>query len=223
MVKLRNPEFRPEGTSRRSRSVQRILNAAASIFGGEGFEKASMLAVAKAAGVSKGLLHYHFRSKDHLLIETQRAIFKQIHLRFEERFNRGDQGMDTALDALDALWESMLDMRPWAPFMVETMSLATQQNPIREHLDNFYGEAEQLLEKSIKKAFADDIDRLTVPPRRLTQLIRTCFLGLLVELAQAHTPSEIQVIDDTYYDFRKLFAQIALVPVQQNPEPENSR
>jgi AcrR family transcriptional regulator len=215
LVKLKTPESIPEGTSRRARSVHRIMNAAASIFGGEGFEKASMLAVAKAAGVSKGLLHYHFRSKDHLLIETQRSIFKQIHLRFEERFKRGDQGMDTALDALDALWDAMLDMRPWAPFMVETMSLATQQNPIREHLEAFYQEAETLLEKSITKAFAEDIERMTVPPRRLTQLIRTCFLGLLVELAQAKTAVEIQVIDDAFHDFRKLFAQVALEPQTQ--------
>ena len=150
--------------------------------------------------------------EEHLLIETQRAIFKQIHHRFDERFRRGDQGMSTALDALDALWEAMVDLKPWAPFMVETMSLATQQNPIREHLENFYSEAEQLLEKSIRKAFAEDLDRLTVQPRRLTKLIRTCFMGLLVELAQAHTAEDLRHIEDAYQDFRKLFADVILTP-----------
>ena len=219
MVSIRIPQIQFEGASRRARSVQRILSAAASMFGDQGFEKASMLEVARAAGGSKGLLHYHFRSKEHLLIETQRAIFKQIHHRFDDRFRRGDQGMSTALDALDALWEAMVDLKPWAPFMMETMSLATQQNPIREHLENFYSEAEQMLEKSIRQAFAEDLDRLTLQPRRLTKLIRTCFMGLLVELAQAHTAEDLSHIQDAYQDFRKLFADVILTPPSPTEVP----
>ena len=47
-------------TPRGTRTIRRILDAAASSFGEQGFRGASMSAVAKAAGVSKGLLHYHF-------------------------------------------------------------------------------------------------------------------------------------------------------------------
>src|SRR5205809_487893 len=90
----------PRGT----RSIHRILDAAARMFGREGFQGASMGSVAAAAGVSKGLLHYHFQSKEHLLIEAVRATFRQLHLRFDERFRRGDRGLEPALEALDSLW-----------------------------------------------------------------------------------------------------------------------
>ena len=59
-----------------------------------------MARVAEAAGVSKGLLHYHFHSKEHLLIEAIRAAFRQIYRRFDERYLRGERGLDAALEAL---------------------------------------------------------------------------------------------------------------------------
>lgn len=196
--------------SRGARSVQRILDAAARLFGKEGFEGATMLAVARAAGVSKGLLHYHFRSKEHLLIEAQRATLRQIHLRFEERFSRGEHGLPTALDALDALFGAFKEMHSWAPFMLEILSLATQQDEVREQVTGFYEEANTLLERGIELAFADDKDKLTIPPARLMALVRTAFHGVIVEMAQARTPEDLAAIDVVYKDMRALFERALL-------------
>ena len=138
-------------STRGSRSIRRILDAAARMFGQDGFQGASMGAVAEAAGVSKGLLHYHFQSKEHLLIEAVRATFRQLHRRFDDRFRRGERGLETALDALDALWAAVREMQAWAPFMVETMSLATKNEALREDLFAFYAESSDLLEKGIGK------------------------------------------------------------------------
>ena len=192
-------------TPRGARSMQRILDAAARLIGDAGFEGATMKAVARAAGVSKGLLHYHFQSKEHLLIEAQRATFRQIHLRFEERFEQGEGGVPTAIDALDALWGSIRDMRDWAPFMVEAWSLAGTTAGVREHLDTFYAEAEELLETGIRRAFGDDVDKLMVPPERLVQMVRTGLHGLTVELALAQGAEDLARIDQTYLDTRQQF------------------
>ena len=124
-------------TPKARRSVARILDAAARIFSRRGYSGASMGQVAKEAGVSKGLLHYHFESKEHLLIEAQRAVLRQIHKRFLERAKAGDRGLQAAVDALDALWEALLDFRAQAPFMVETFSLASQEGGVRDAIDAF--------------------------------------------------------------------------------------
>ncbi len=212
----RNPFATPTPTDpRTARTVRRILDAAARMFGDEGYRGASMNAVAKAAGVSKSLIHYHFSSKEHLLLEAQRATFRQIHARFQDRFRRGERGTGTALEALDALWDAVWDMRGWTPFMVETMSLAAQNAPIRDHVDAFLDETEPLLVESIQELFADQ--DLVLPPDRLARLVRTVLHGLVVEMSYARNEGDLAIVDRTFRDLRALFAQVVTTGPQEHP------
>ena len=180
-----------------------------------------MHAVARAAGVSKGLLHYHFRSKEHLLLEAQRATYRQIHERFDERFDRGERGLEPALDALDVLWESILEMRPWAPFMVETLTLAHVNDTLRDELDAFYQESTSLLERGIERVFENDVERLAVAPAELARVVRTLMHGAIVELAYARTDEDLASLNKTYLNLRALFQRVILTgPVaQMEPTP----
>ncbi|MCB9676902.1 MAG: TetR/AcrR family transcriptional regulator [Alphaproteobacteria bacterium] len=211
MTKSREPIAR---NARGARSINRILDAAARIFGREGFQGASMSAVARAAGVSKGLLHYHFDSKEHLLIEAQRATFRQIHERFEERYRAGMIGLDGATEVLDNLWEAIREMRSWAPFMVEILALGAHRGPFRAYLDEFVAESTQLLQTGIEAVFSDQHDDLAIPPERLARLVRTSMFGLIVELAYAKDDEAIGRVDQTYLDLRETFSTIAL---RRNP------
>jgi AcrR family transcriptional regulator len=195
---------------RGSRSIHRILDAAARMFGRDGFQGASMGAVAEAAGVSKGLLHYHFQSKEHLLLSAVRATFRQLHHRFDERFRKGERGLDTALDALDALWATIREMQAWAPFMVETLTLATKNEALREDLFAFYAESAELLERGIREALPGDAAVLT--PDRLAALVRVTLHGLVVELAHARTEAERAAVDRSYRDLRELFVRLSSPP-----------
>lgn len=203
-------EDRPPTSPRGARTVTRILDAAARLFGRDGYRGATMHAVAEAAGVSKGLLHYHFRSKEHLLIEAQRATFRQVHRRIDERVRHGDLGMGTALEGLDAIWGAVREMRSWAPFMVETMSLSSSDAPIRERLDAFYVESEGLLVEAIDRIFRAERDRLTLPPDRLARLVRITLHGLIIELAYARSDAEFARVDEAYRDLRDVFVRIAV-------------
>ena len=175
-----------------------------------------MLAVARAAGVSKGLLHYHFRSKEHLLLEAQKATFRQIHARFDERFNRGEVGLDTAIETLDTVYEAVREMRAWTPFMVETMSMANVNKAAREDLDNFYDETMKMLEDGTREVFRNDADTLAVPPPRLARLVRVAIHGFVLEFARAESVAELAEIDRLYADMRELFRRVAL----SGPVPE---
>jgi AcrR family transcriptional regulator len=169
-----------------------------------------MSAVARAAGVSKGLLHYHFRSKEHLLIEAQRATFQRIHTEFEARFESGERGLSTALEGIDALWSAFCDMQAWTPFIVETMSLAGQDRPIRPFIDEFYAESTQLLERGIRNVFAEQSTQMVMPPERLAMVIRTALHGLVLELTLARTPRQIDKVNQAYTDLRNMFARVVL-------------
>lgn len=210
---------RSERTRRGARSVQRILRAASRVFGRSGYDGASMGEVAREAGVSKGLLHYHFASKEDLLLEAQRATFRELHRRFTERADQGEGGLDAALEALDAMWRSVRELRGGAPFIVETLALASHEGPVQRRVSTFYSESTQLLEDAIRAVFADELDQLAVTPDRMAVLIRVLLEGLTVELAQARTAEDAARVDQAYQDFRALFQRFVLSG-QAMPAPD---
>jgi AcrR family transcriptional regulator len=62
-------------TDRTARSRERILAAACAVIAEVGFEKVRMRLVAQRAGVSPGLLHYHFESRENLFAAALRHSY----------------------------------------------------------------------------------------------------------------------------------------------------
>ncbi|MFL5575889.1 MAG: TetR/AcrR family transcriptional regulator [Gemmatimonadaceae bacterium] len=80
-------------------SRHRILASAADRLAAAGAAAVSLQGVAAAAGVSKGLIHYHFRDREALLVETVEWLSEAVAAR--ER--RALAGVSPA-GAVDALW-----------------------------------------------------------------------------------------------------------------------
>ena len=213
----------PDGARRpRSRGVEttrRILGAARRLFTESGFAGASMGAVAKEAGVSKGLLHYHFDSKDHLFVETQQAFFRELHRRFSERADRGDGGVVSALEALDAAWEAIRDLHGGAAFVVETLALSNQDSGSGAAWPTSTMSPPRCSKMRLPRFLRPTSTRLAVPPERMAVLIRILSEGLVVELARARTDEELRRVDRAYKDFRSLFGRFVLggsLPVDED-------
>lgn len=195
---------------RRPASFLRILDAARQLVGRYGFDRATLADIAAFAGVPPGVLRYHFRSKEHLLIEAWRVTFKRIHEQFESRFAAGDRGVDTAMEALDALWASLRDMYGWTPFMVQTMAYATRDRALADRLADFNAEAQARVELGLMRLFSDQLDRLVLPPDRLSRAVRTGLYGLIVELASARDDAERALVDQTYQDVRAMLERVVV-------------
>ncbi len=73
---------RPTNTAeRRAQIVQGLLQAMAE----RGYGGASIQTIARAAGLTSGLVHYHFESKQQILIELVRSLSDGVRARFERR------------------------------------------------------------------------------------------------------------------------------------------
>lgn len=68
----------------RNKSRDSIITAALELFAQKGFHNTSMAQVAKAAGVSKGLIYNYFESKDELLKGVFELGLKDADVLFEE-------------------------------------------------------------------------------------------------------------------------------------------
>lgn len=80
-------------------AAERILEAAARVLADRGATGLSMADVAAAAGVSKGLIHYHYRDKDALLARLAGWLAEEV----ESRELAALRGVAPG-EAVDALW-----------------------------------------------------------------------------------------------------------------------
>jgi AcrR family transcriptional regulator len=87
----------------RGNAAERILAAAAECVGQLGAAQVSLQTVAASAGVSKALIHYHFRDRDELLARL--VDWVTIELVQGEELALADVDATTALDALWAWLE----------------------------------------------------------------------------------------------------------------------
>ena len=84
--------------------------------------------VARAAGVSRGLLHYYFGTKERLLVEVVRREAEVRIARLEDSIADA-RSADDVLDALVHSFEDFLGEGPATPVMVYEMISLAQRNP----------------------------------------------------------------------------------------------
>jgi len=143
---------------------------------------------------------------DVMLMESQQAAYEQLHRRFTERAGRGDGGIDPALEALDAMWQNIRQLRGGAPAILRTLS--NGDATVLDRRTRFYEDSTRLLEDAIRAVFAADLPQLAIPPERLAVLIRIGLEGLVVELAQARSADDVAVVDQAYADLRRMFQHV---------------
>ncbi|MDZ7717459.1 MAG: TetR/AcrR family transcriptional regulator [Balneolaceae bacterium] len=78
-----SPRTAQQNEEIRQQTQKQIIDSAFELFANEGYSKTSIAAVAKKAGISKGLIYHYFDSKEAIL----EAIFDQL-------VSMGDQMMD---------------------------------------------------------------------------------------------------------------------------------
>lgn len=72
----------------------------------KGYEKASIQAIAKAAGISPGLIHYHFKTKQEILVE----LINSLDAKAKQRFATYVETANTAIDRLNAFIDAALSL-----------------------------------------------------------------------------------------------------------------
>jgi AcrR family transcriptional regulator len=117
-----------------SDKAERIVEAMRASVAVRGFNASTFEQVARAAGVSRGLLHYYFGTKERLLVE---AVRRECDLRHEQ-IDRAMAGANSADDVLAALvhaFEQFLGGGPPPAVMFfEVLTLAQRNEEIAAQL-----------------------------------------------------------------------------------------
>jgi AcrR family transcriptional regulator len=118
--------------------AQRIIEAMRASVGSRGAAGSTFDHVAKEAGVSRGLLHYYFGSKEQLLVEVVRHDCELRIEAMDERLARADSA-DAMVQALVSQLEAFVEDEPATQAVVyEMLSASRHSEEIRAELAELY-------------------------------------------------------------------------------------
>jgi AcrR family transcriptional regulator len=170
---------RPRSRELSGVKAARIVEAMRTSVAARGIAGSTFDHVASAAGVSRGLLHYYFGTKEQLLIEVVR---RECDVR-TERLEQAIEAAGSAEDVLDALVRSFED---WlgdgpAPVMIyEMLTLAQRNEEIAAELAELGRRTRSHLGDALERKRADGVVALRVAPELAAMFLFALADGVIV-------------------------------------------
>lgn len=191
-----------------NKSVRKILRAAQDLWTREGYHGASLQEIASAAGVAKSLVHYHFESKEHLLIELQADWCHRVARGIRARLAATPPPRAAAFAALDQIWEAMVLTRAQFPFAIELWRQSVSSPSVRERLRAFDRELRALYIEGLRSTLGPLADQLSLSPERAGVLIQAVLDGIGLRL---FLEDDVAAVRRTFDDAKDLLVT-ALLP-----------
>jgi AcrR family transcriptional regulator len=141
---------RPSPAARR----EAILQAAATIFAEHGFAAATTDAIARAAGVSKGGLYWHFTSKDAILAALLQSIFDLELALLQTALGAGGPAAERVRQLVDTSMTAVLQLPQVQVIALEFYALAARDTEVRIFLQRYYQRYHALLAELFQQGFA---------------------------------------------------------------------
>ena len=143
---------------------RKILEAAAKCFSEGGYAKTTMDRIAEEAGVSKGALYWHFKSKEELFVELKQRSIANVRKQFEKLFSQ-KKPFDAKLRGAIGLYLSSLVpenrevARLNAEFLAEAPKIPKLNDMLKDQYEMFRGLFASTIEEAIEKGeLRGDID-----------------------------------------------------------------
>ena len=174
--------------------ARRIIQAMRTSVGTRGAAASTFDHVAREAGVSRGLLHYYFGSKERLLVEVVRHDCEVRIAAMDERLERADS-IDEIVAALVHGLEQFLEDEPGSQAVVyELLSASRHSDEIRAELAELYRRWRAHLAEALREKQRQGVVRLEAEPEAVASVLYGLGDGL-----------GIQVVSDPYWDRRAAF------------------
>jgi AcrR family transcriptional regulator len=151
--------------------------------------------VAQEAGVSRGLLHYYFGSKERLLVEVVRRDSEVRVQRLEEQL-AGAATIDVIVDALVRQLEDFVAEETHAHAIIhELFSVSRHNEEVREELAELYRKTRGQVAEVLRAKQAEGVVQLRGEPEAVASLLFALGEGL-----------ELQLVSDPGWDSTSTFA-----------------
>jgi len=189
---------------RRAASTQAILDAALICFNKNGFQVTSMGEIAREAGVSKGLLHYHFESKEHLFLEVVTMLFTRVAEKVQKTTLKAGPSADQAMWALDELWALLTAARPLMPILMDLGARALTNEKLKPLMVENFEKHRNLVLEGLRTVLGPLRDKLALNESDLTEIVIATVTGLSISAILSADPKRA---DSGFQAFKKFLLQ----------------
>ena len=170
---------------------QQLIEATIDVMARKGYSGTTMLDVAKAAGLSSGIVNFHFETKEKLLVETLKYLADEYRANWHKALNGA--GSDPA-DKLIALLFS--DFNPeictprklaaWCAFWAEAQSRPTYLEHCGSNDEEYSAIVHELCRAIIKKG------RYALSPELIGRALDALLEGLWLDLMTMAKPYSLE-------------------------------
>jgi AcrR family transcriptional regulator len=175
--------------------AQRIIEAMRASVGTRGAAGSTFDHVAREAGVSRGLLHYYFGSKERLLVEVVRHDCEARIAAMDERIARAESA-DEIVAALVVGLEEFIEGEPGSQAVIyEMLSASRHSEEIRAELAELYRRWRAHLADALRAKAREGVIGLEADPESVASMLFSLGDGF-----------GIQVISDPDWDREAAFA-----------------
>lgn len=213
---------REHGESVEEAPRSRIVAAAAALLAEQGFEAASIKAIAGEAGVAPGLVHYYFSSKEELLVEVVQRAHVRVGRQMAALRDSGGDVDAVVADAFTRTAQRVTDDPAFYRLRYELYALGLRRPQLRDAVAALLRSNRDGIAATVRRvsepgpAAADPPGTAESPPptaasgdaEALAAVIVACFDGLA-----------LQSLLDPDFDHRAAFAVLGELLVTALPDP----
>jgi TetR/AcrR family transcriptional repressor of bet genes len=189
----------------RARRREQLIEATIAAIARRGISQMTLTDVAREAGVSHGLVNFHFETKERLLAETLRALSAEHRANWEEALEKAGSSPEERLNALilaefAAPVSKLERVSAWCSFWGEAQNRPLYLAQCSED-DAAYERAFERACEALAREGGYDLDT-----RRAARLLRLAIEGVWLELMFSTQPySEDEALRTVFFCAASLF------------------
>lgn len=162
--------------------MEAILEAARMVLARQGYAGATIAKVAAEAGVSRGLLHYHFKNKEEIFARVLRANMEGSSDLVFSYLDRSDSAESFANEIVAALQSRLRDDPEYFNLFIEGLAAVPASRVIREEMNDLYHEFRNALIRGLQVMTEKGAIHPKISIQGLATLILSVLDGFSVQL-----------------------------------------
>jgi AcrR family transcriptional regulator len=128
------------------------MEAALTVFAGQGFERATVDEMVREAGFSKGAFYVHFESKEDLFWQMLEERIARQQDTFRQALDHERPMVENVRTILEAVFQLVEGDPLWSSLFMEFGAHASRNEKVRERLAAMYGRWRAFLEKMLRES-----------------------------------------------------------------------
>jgi len=162
-----------EHSTRAADTRTRILEAAFAVLSRQGYENTSIRDIANEAGVAQGLVHYHYKSKQLLVL----AVLEYVCQKVEVGGVKGEAGALVAFEQTKAM---LRDSRATNSLYIQLIGVSLHDPVMQQGVRRFVREDRSHVE-DIAREVLSERNASTYPARGIAGVVWAAILGIMVQ------------------------------------------